>query len=382
MAWNRILPYWKPVLGVLIGAGFIIAIGTAWLIGLFSIERHQGYFAPIWDRDGQHILLIQRETFGIVWGLGWEHFSPPASTYVISDRLSLRRFDTRTGKQEVLEDLHGSPVQGRVTRHYRGRIFNFISARVVPTEHGLEFAVAMNVPRVPTSEQWALKGRWTSDRASGARWAAEWAGNTAPPDAVLRDGVELITVKGREGFPAAVLSLGRDGGYRVVLKTDAFAKLYPDGVPARQIAEASNRSRIERGREIRRVNKEQVARYMAMGMNDGEAQLRANDALEELGYRPKGPRLVATVLGETPDDLRVFDIPAERYRVGLFSDIAKAIARPGAEVKTGTGTYLKYYDDETGPLLKSWRRAGNDRFAVRTGDTLYLLEVRRSEPDT
>jgi hypothetical protein len=46
-------------------------------------------------------------------------------------------------------------------------------------------------------------------------------------------------------------------------------------------------------------------------------------------------------------------------------------------VKTGTGTYLKYYDDETGPRLKAWRAAGNERFAVRTGGRVYLLEVRR-----
>ena len=377
MARNPIMSHWKPALGVLIGGGVIVVIGVAWLIGLISVERHRGFFAPVWDRDGRHVLLIERETFGVVWGMGWEHYSPPAYSYVISDRVGLRRFDTRAGTREILEDFHGGPVQGRVTRHYRGRIFNFMSARIAPTEHGVEFAVAMNVPRIPTSERWALKGSWTPDRVSGARWAAEWAGNMAPPDAVLRNGVELVTVKGREAYPAAVLAIGRDGGYRVLLKTDAFAKLYPDGVPARAIAEASNRARIERGREIRRVEKELLARYRGMGMNEGQARLRANDALEEQGFRPRSPRLVATVLSEAPDDLRVFDIPAERFRVGLFSDIAKAIAKPGQEVKTGTGTYLKYHDDTTGPLLKSWRRAGNDRFAVRTGDRLYLLEIRR-----
>jgi hypothetical protein len=46
-------------------------------------------------------------------------------------------------------------------------------------------------------------------------------------------------------------------------------------------------------------------------------------------------------------------------------------------VKTGTGTYLKYYDDETGPRLKAWRADGNERFAVRTAGQVYLLEVRR-----
>ena len=46
-------------------------------------------------------------------------------------------------------------------------------------------------------------------------------------------------------------------------------------------------------------------------------------------------------------------------------------------MRTGTGTYLKYYDDELGLRLKAWRNDGNDRFAVRTAGALYLLEVRR-----
>ena len=75
--------------------------------------------------------------------------------------------------------------------------------------------------------------------------------------------------------------------------------------------------------------------------------------------------------------MRVFDIPNEYFRVGLFQDIAAAIAAPGQQVKTSTGTYLKYYDDDVGLRLKAWRNAGNDRFAVRTEDALYLLEVRR-----
>jgi hypothetical protein len=105
--------------------------------------------------------------------------------------------------------------------------------------------------------------------------------------------------------------------------------------------------------------------------------MRAYDEMEELGYLPKDPRLVATLVATLPSDVRVFDIPADYFVVGLFQDIAEAMSKPGEEVHTGTGTYLKYYDDDLGPRLKDWRAAGNDRFAVRTGGQLYLLEVRR-----
>jgi len=313
----------------------------------------------------------------LVWGLGWEFFSPPARAYIVSDGFTLNRLDVVSGKTVTLERFDGSPVAGRVTRHYRGRIFNFVSARIAPTDGGADFRVAMNVPRVPTSEAWSLAGSWTAGQPSNARWSETHAGNTAPPDAVLTNGVELMTVRGREAYPAAILAVAADGSYRVLVSTRDFGRLYPHGVPAGQIAERSRRQSIERSRELARVKRELVARHQARGLNEGAAMLRAHDDMEELGYLPKSPRIVATPLREPPPGMRVFDIPGEYFRVGLFQDIAAAIAAPDSEVDTSTGTYLKYYDDELGLRLKAWRDAGNDRFAVRTGGKLYLLEVRR-----
>jgi hypothetical protein len=362
----------------LVAATVLVALAAAThALGLVALEQHVGFFAPVWDPDGRRVYLLERATRGVVWGAGWEHFTPPANAWVLSDRLLLKRLDTATGSSEVLERFEGSPVQGRVTKHYRGSIFNSLSARIDPGDDGVEFRVRMNVPRVPTSEQWSLRGTWTSGRPSGARWASEWAGGMATPDAVLENGVELITVKGREFFPAAVLAVEAGGRYRVLLKNDAFDELYPDRVPAKQIAERSGRERIARGRELDRVRSELVQRYRSRGLREGEAMLRAHSDMEDMGLIAKSPRLVATAAGEPPADLRVFDIPAEYFRVGLFQDIAAAIAAPGQEVDTSTGTYLKYYDDELGLRLKAWREAGNDRFAVRTGEKLYALEVRR-----
>jgi len=375
--WGR--AHWKAAAVLLTASAVVAVLALAQLIGIFTLERHQGFFAPVWSADGQQVYFIQRDTRGLIWGLGWEHFTPPASAYVLSDRLSLRRLDIASGTSQVLERFDGSPVTGRVTKHYRGRIFNSMSARIEPGDRRIEFLVRMDVPRVPMSESWSLAGAWTPEQPSNVQWKSKWAGNTASPDEVLTNGIEAITVRGRESFPAAVLAVETDGSYRVLVKNRDFERLYPDGVPPKQIAERSRRKSIERSRELAHVTTELVAKHKARGLNDGAATLRAYDDMEELGYFPKKPRLIATALSELPADVRVFVIPNEYFRVGLFQDIAAAIAAPQQEVKTSTGTYLKYYDDEVGLQLKNWRNAGNDRFAVRTEDALYLLEVRRFE---
>lgn len=362
-----------------VGAGLLAAavIAGAFLIGLLGWERYDGYFAPVWDPDGRHVYLLEREARGFVWGTGWEHFSPPARAYVYSDRLMLQRLDSETGSIETLERFEGSPVQGRTTSHYRGRIFNYLSARLVPTDGGVEILALMNIPRVPTSEQWALEGTWAPGAPSNAKWEEGYGGNTAADEASLQRGVELITAPGDEGFHSAVLAIDAEGDVRVLVRNESYDALYPAGLPPEKIAERSQRARIERSREFRTVNRELVEHFRAQGAGDGEARLRAYDEMEERGYLPKSPKIVATRVEEAPADTTVFEIPTEYFTVGLFQDIAAAMAAPGAQVDTGTGTYLKYYDDELGPRLRKHREAGNDRFTIRTDGRLYLLEVRR-----
>ena len=187
---------WLVALVVVVALAALLAL--AGLLGVVAYERHVGFFAPVWDRDGRHVHLLRRTTAGFVWGTGWEHFSPPASTYVRSDRLELLRLDSETGRTDGLEVFEGSPVEGRVTHHYRGRIFNPLSARIEPGADGVEILAVMQVPRVPSSEQWSLEGAWTPDRASGARWEMAWGGNTAAPEAVLVNEVELLPTAGFE----------------------------------------------------------------------------------------------------------------------------------------------------------------------------------------
>ena len=360
----------------------IAVILLAWLalavLGLFSVERHTGFFAPVWDARGDGIIYVERNSFGIVWGFGWEMFTPPAYSYVVRDEFALRHLELGASEPETLAHWSASPVEGRITRNYRRRIFSSASARVEVVPDGVSYRIRMSIPRVPRSEAWSIEGTWSRAGASGA-WRAESAGPTPGSERALVGGVELLTVRGRESYPAAILAVDADGNADVLVHNDAFDDIYPDGVPAEKLAEWSRRDQIERIREFRRVQGELEARYEGEGLNEGAATLQAYRDMEELGLLPKRPRIVARPVDEAPADVRVFDIPADYLDVGLFTDIAEAIASPGSEVDTGTGSYLQYYDDELGPRLRAWREEGHDRFAVRTGGRTYVLTVTRRE---
>lgn len=364
-------------IGGIVLSGIAAVMAVVWWLGLVSIAHYTGYFAPVWDDRAEGVYYLQRDTYGVSWGMGWEHFSPPAYAYVISDSFSLRHLKPGERGPQVLQTWRGSPVQGHVTRNYRGRIFNILSARIAPDTDGAELTMKLSIRRVPRSETWVLKGRWQPSRPMQAKWAQSVTGYTSTVDEVLQNGVEVMIVRGAESFPAAIISVIATGEHQALVRNDRFAGLYPDGVPQKWIAEHSSRARIERSRELNRVKSGLVARHERAGMNNSAATLKAYEDMEELGYFPKRPRLVATKVATAPDGLRVFEIPPDYFTVGLFRDIAEAIAEPGALIDTGTGTYLKYYDDDLGPRLKAWRNDGNDRFAVKTGGTIYVLEVKR-----
>lgn len=358
----------------------VIAAGIWWL-GIFKYESHSGFFAPVWDHNAEGVYYIQRDTTGINWGMGWEHFSPPAYAYMFSDTISLRHISTSDGQAEILYQWTNSPVMGRIVRNYRGRIFNSISANITPDDAGLTFKVRVRVPKVPRSESWSLTGQWWPAKSASSDWKQTDITGFATPDGVLRKGKEILTAPGLESFPSAVIIVNADGTHETLLKNRTHDELYPDGISRLQIAAHSNRKRIERSRELRQVKAALVARYKSEGMIEGAAILKAYDEMENLGYFPKSPRLVAERLQHPPDDLKIFAIPPDYFKAGLFQDIAAAIASPGKEVQTGTGTYLKYYDDDLGLRLKAWREQGNDSFSIKTGDEIYRLDIRRFEQE-
>jgi len=348
---------------------------SGYALGHYGYERHSGYFAPVWDKTGKSVFLLRRTTSGFIWGFGWEFFSPPASSYVTSDSFELVRVYPGREEPELLASWSSSPLVGRVTKHYRGRIFNYISARLDPSGQDLRVRVRMSIPRVPSSEVWGVDTLWKPEQAFKAYWVEGFPGGLARAEATLTAGREVLTVPGKEGFNAAVLVVDAGGSHSILIKTDGFDALYRDGIPAKLLAERSNRKQIEKVRDFRTVKAELVARFMSEeGLREGEAILRAYDEMEKLGYLPRKPRITATLVQELPTKTTVFDIPRLSFDAGLFQDIAKAIESPGTAVKTGLGTYLMYNEDDLGPRLRAFREAGGNRFGVRIDDRLFLIE--------
>jgi hypothetical protein len=358
----------------------ILLIGAAgYAIGLFSYERHSGFFAPVWDEAGKTAFVLRRTTHGFVWGLGWEFISPPASSYVVSDSFELLRVSGDRKEPAVLARWSGSPLVRRVTRHYRGRIFNYISARLDPSDDGIRVRVRMSIPRIPSAEIWSIDATWKPQQSFDPRWVENApGGGLARSESALMAGRELLPVPGRESFNAAIAVVDGDGNYSILIENGRFDTLYPEGLPAKLIADRSRRKQIEKVRDFRKVKADLVARFMSEeGLSEGEAILRAYDEMEKLGYLPRKPRIVATPVQQVPANMRVFDIPGRYLEAGLFQDIAEAIKSPGTAVRTGLGSYLAYNDDDLGPRLRAFREAGGNRFAVRIEGRLFMIEQDR-----
>jgi len=355
------------IVSLLVGIAAALAVGAV-VVGLYSIERHRGFFAPVWSEDGEYIYFVERETRGRVLGLGWEFFTPPARVHVDSDRIRLRRLRVhgmhiQDGEFETLIENKATPLENRDIRTYRGRIFTVIRAMIEPHGETVTYRLRISVPRVPTSEEWTLEETWPQSSGMNAEWQMDRPAQFGYTANVLREGRELMTIPGPEGFPSAIVVVHADGRVEVLVQSDAFREAYPAGVPERLILERSRREDIERLRTLRETRAELVARFRS--------------ELEAMGLLPRSPKMVATEIAFAPDHLRVFAIPEQRFSVGLFQDIAAAIETPGREVDTSTGTYLKYADDDLGVRLRDWRKEGHDRFVVQTGGRMFLIEVRR-----
>ena len=361
-----------------VSAGVVVALMLfLYLTRLVTVEGHRGYFAPAWDPAGRHVYFVQRDSFGVTWGFGWEHFSPPANAYLFSDAIRLRRLVRATGEIETLATWEHTPAAGRVLQGYRGRIFQIMSARVDPDDDGADYRIDLRITRVPTSEQYTARGRWPADGPAPSSMQTGVGGAVGASDQALVAGREVLTLPGRESHPAAIIEIRDDGVYEVLVRNADFAAVYPDGIPTGIIRERSRRAHITRLREFKRVKEGLVARYEAEGLNEGAATLKAYDRMEELGYLRRSPRLVAEALEAPSGNAPVFDISDEEFRVGLFTDIKAAIDAPGAEVKKSIGRYVIHRDFDTSRRLNDWLAGGNTEFVIRSGGRYFRVTLRR-----
>lgn len=355
------------------------ALGV-WALGLVTWERHTGYFAPAFSPDARSVFAIVRETEGVTWGFGWEHFTPPAYAYAISDHVSLVKLDVASGRIETLERWTSTPIARRVVREYRSRVFNWMSASVRPKPDGaVHYAVHFSIPKAPSSDVYLLGGVWAPPPAP--RQPADWraGGHTAgTSEPILAGAVELFVVQGREAYPCGIVLLDHGPmSTRALTWTDVCQRRYPGGPPRAALLEVSQKGQIERVAEMTRVRDARVAQYRAEGLSEGDAILRAYRDLEDLGHLRRSPRVVAHRLdGSPPADLPVFDVAEAEMASGIFSDLDKAVAKPGTEIDTSTGRYLIHDHYTTSARLNAHLDGGGREFVLRYRGETYRIEIR------
>ena len=194
---------------------------------------------------------------------------------------------------------------------------------------------------------------------------------------------ELLKVSRLAFSPVAIVAynhITRD--VRVLVKNKDYDGLYPNGVPLTQIAGNSQRPGMERAQTVRRVHKELLHKYKAMGMSEVQALLRTGKDMQQLGYYPKTPTIVARRLSRAEaarnvDKNALFRIAKGEMESGIFHDIEQAIARPGEEIDKSSGDYNIHRDYSTSARLNKFLQAGNTRFYVEYLGETFELTINR-----
>ena len=367
-----------------VAAAVVVAAAAAavfvWLIGLVTWESHTGYFGPAFSRDGRSIYVVTRQARAVTWGFGWEHFSPPAYAYPVTDGVALLRVDVATGDAETLESWATTPGLRRVIREYRGRVLNTMSAVVRPQPDGaVHYTIEMSIPRVPMSDVHTLAGVWTTVPTARRRgdWQPTGSAFAGVSEPVVTGDAEVFALHGPEYFPCAVVLLDhRTMATRTLRGEAACRRRYPDGPPLQALMDVSRKSDLDRIAEMTRVRDERVAHYRAQGRSEIEALLGANRDLEDRGHLPKSRRIVAERLASPEAGLPLFEIADAEMASGIFHDLERALATPGAEIDKSMGSYVTHRDYTTSARLNDLLARGEREFLVRYRGSTYRVEVR------
>jgi hypothetical protein len=369
---------------LMLAAVAAVAVGIALWLRLFTLEHHTGYFGPAFSPDGRSVYAVVRDTTGLTWGAGWEHFTPPAHALPLTDRIRLIRIDAASGTAQTLESWDATPVAQRVIREYRGRVFNIMTASVRANGNTVAYSVGMAIPVVPASEVHQLSGTWSGETTARQRgeWRREGYAHGGLSEPVLAGQTEVFALRGPESYPSAVVLLDHTTmRSRVIAKSAAYDDLHPAGPQTQELLAISRKQDIERIAAMQRKRDELVAGYRARGMNEIEALLKSGRDLEDLGYLPKSTHMVARRLdrhdASASPQLPMFDIADAEMASGIFPDLEKALAEPGTEIDKTMGKYIAHRDYANSEKLNAYLAGGGLAYLVRYRGTLYRIDILR-----
>ena len=360
---------------------------AAGLLLLAQVQSHEGYFSPVYSPDGRQVYFIVRETAGLVAGLGFETFTPPAHVFVWRDRFSLRKLDPETGNVEILKSWPASPIEARHIRTYRGRAFTVASTQLRwLDETNLEYKIAVRIPAQPSSRQYFVSRIWnnvTNQMDEKDEWNQDWVTISGDSESPLSGEWEVIAAKGEETFPCAIVALHSSAAeVRVLLKEDACDRVYPNGISPSDVTPFSRRAGIERVQDLKNAHERLTTEALAAGMTEYEASLHVTRRMRELGYYPTPPQLVARLLSEREvTALRrerefepLFVITEMQFTVGLFQDIEKAIDNPGQEFDKA-GKYVIHNDYTSSQEINAVLATGIEQFYVERSGRAYEMKI-------
>lgn len=355
----------------------VIVLGLWWL-GLFGLKTQQGYFGAVFSPDGEQIYYVERRTSGMHWGMGWEHFSPPAWARVSRDRFMLQRLDLSSGEIITLERWQGSPVVGKTLRQYRGQLFSSLRVALEAEEDGVRYKMGISLPRQPVSERFQLQGYWRASDSSRGSWQPASTSSPGLGTPRILAELELFELPGEESFPAAILAYDHSQQRWALLATTL--KQPPSEEVLTKLLQSSRKTRHDHYQALVNLKQQRVDTHREQGMSEVEALLAANRDLREMGYFPKPRRWIATLAAEsTSSALPVLEISEAEFQVGLLRDIAQALAEPGREVDKQPGQYVQHRDYDTSQRLNELMAAGNTELEVRVDGRYYHLQLLPAE---
>ena len=362
------------------------------LIVLFysQVQEHEGYFSPVYSPDGNTVHFIHRESQGLVTGFGWEFLTTPAHVFVWKDRFSLRKLDPESGRVDILHRWPASPIENRRLRTYRGRAFTYPRTRLSWVEGAyLEYKISLGIPIQPTAERHYVSRVWNNVEnrlIEEGDWTQGWTAAGGDDVSPVSGDWELIAAKGRETYPCAVAAFNsREQTVRVLLATDACRDVYPNGIRPSDLEPLARRPSIEHIQELKDARERLTQEGLDAGMSEHQASLHAIDRMQDLGYYPKPPQIIARGLSPAEaerlrregDQASLFVIEEMQFRVGLFSDIEKAVNNPGEEFDKA-GKYIIHRDYTTSQALNAYLESDPKTFYVERRGEVYEMTI--SEP--
>lgn len=362
-------------------AAAVLVAAAAWVCGVATVQGDAGFFAPLFAPAGDAVYAVRRETRATVLGFGYEFFSPPATVFLHRDRYALVRIRLRDSGVDELVQLPPSPLQGTRLTAYHGAIYGTPAAHLRWTGAQLSFEVGSTTHQTPQSRTFVARGVWdpVAERLTAEPVWQEGPTTMGGLEAQqIAGGLEVAVVPGDESMPCAVVTLdAASDQVRTLVRTGVCQRRYGSAIPPAVVRPLARRTDIERWLAMTRAHDAFVKQRMAAGDSEVAAMLAANKEMERLGYYPKSTTIRADA-SECSGDVPAFAISDEEFVVGLFPDIADAIASPGTEFDKSIGSYVMHQSFDTSARLNEFLSSQErTAFDVRTSKACWRITLTR-----